>query len=118
MKFEIHHHYHYHGLEEGDILAAIDQLKEQIIMSNQDTINQLTEQIETAKATIVEKIAVESQQVQDFIAAHPELDTTGLASAVAGLGAIGDSVAGIFPDAPTPDPEPEPEPEPVPEPEA
>ncbi len=116
MKFEIHIHNHNHGgIEETRILAAINQLKEKI-MSTQDTLNQLAEQVEAAKATIVEKIAVESQQVQDFIAAHPDLDTTALESAVAGLNSLGDSVAGIFPDAPTPDPEPEPEP--VPEPEA
>lgn len=108
MKLEIHIHNHNHGgIEETRILAAINQLKEKI-MSTQDTLNQLAEQVETAKTTIVEKIAVESQQVQDFIAAHPELDTSGLENAVAGLNSLGDSVSGIFPDAPTPEPEPEP----------
>ena len=107
MKFEIHIHKHKGGCE-AKFLAAIDEFKE-LLMSTQDTLNQLAEQVETAKATIVEKIAVESQQVQDFIAAHPELDTTALEAAVAGLNSLGDSVAGIFPDAPTPEPEPEPE---------
>lgn len=118
MKLEIHiHNYNHGGIGETRILAAISQLKELIQTMSQATIDQLTAQIETAKATIVEKVAAESQQVKDFIAAHPELDTTALESAVAGLGSLSDSVSGIFPDAPTPDPEPEPEPEPEPVPE-
>ena len=110
MKIEIHIHKHKGGC--GEVLAAIDQLKEFLVMANQETLDQLTAQIESAKATIVENVAAESQQVQDFIAAHPDLDTTALEAAVAGLNALGDSVAGIFPDAPTPEPEPEPVPEP------
>lgn len=74
-------------------------------MGTQDTLNQLATQVEEAKTTITTKIAEESQQVQDFIAAHPELDTAQLESAVAGLATLSDSVSGIFPDAPVPTPE-------------
>ncbi len=66
---------------------------------SQEKIDQLTAAVEEAKTTIVEKIAAESQQVQDFIASHPDLDTSALESAVAGLGSLSDSVSGIFPDA-------------------
>lgn len=100
MKLEIHIHNHNHGEDSKSVLAELNQIKELIVMSTQETINQITTQIETAKATITEKIATESQQVQDFIAAHPEVDTSQLQSAVDGLNSLGDSIGGIFPDAP------------------
>lgn len=68
-------------------------------MATQEQINTLTAAVEAAKTEITTKIAEESQQVQDFIAAHPDLDTSALESAVAGLGAIGASVDAIMADA-------------------
>lgn len=74
-------------------------------MPTQADIDNLTAAVEAAKTEITTKIAEESQQVQDFIAAHPDLDTSALESAVAGLGSIGASVDAIMADA-APEPPP------------
>jgi NADH/NAD ratio-sensing transcriptional regulator Rex len=106
MRFDVHIHHH-GSAADACILQQLDQIKE-ILMSTQADIDALTQQVNAATAEIVQKIEEESQQVQDFIASHPDIDTSALESAVAGLNSIAESVDNIMPDAPV-------EPEPVPE---
>lgn len=119
MKLEIHIHNHNHGLEDIRVFAAIREIKE-MLMATQEQLDQLATQIEEAKTTITSKIAEETAQVQEFIASHPDLDTTKLESAVSNLNGLGDAVSGIFPDAPpaTEPPAEEPPPPPATEPPA
>lgn len=80
-------------------------------MATQEQLDALTAALEVAKTEIVTKVAEESQQVQDFIAAHPDLDTSALESAVSGLAGIGASVDAIMADAAPPVEPPVEEPE-------
>lgn len=104
-------------LDTLDFQNEIREKLEQIIMTQEEfnvkieAINTQVTAIGTTLDTVASDVAAEKQQVADFIAAHPDLDTSALDAVVTNLGAIKDRVAstatdvtGIFPDPPPPPP--------------
>ena len=75
----------------NEILGRLNQ-----IMANQAEFD---EQITTANAAlddIQQKVTAEAQQVADFIAANPQIDTSALTGVVNRLQGVGASVENVF----------------------
>lgn len=88
-------------LQEDTILEEIQKINRRLTkMATQADIDALTASVQASTAAIVTKIEEETQEVKDFIAANPSIDTSALSNAVAGLESIAADVDNILPDAP------------------
>lgn len=101
MRLDVHFH------EDSEILQAINQLKEIIIMNQADFDAQVAAINDKLDALGVD-VGAEADEIAAFIAAQPpEVDTTALAGVVDRLSALDDGIKGIFtPPAPAPAPAP------------
>lgn len=79
----------------GQKLNSIHREIRKVAMS-QEEFNQKIEKANIALDGITETIKSEAQQIKDFIAAHPEVDTSGLDGVVSRLEGVSSSVGSIF----------------------
>jgi signal transduction histidine kinase len=104
MRINVHVHHHYDGL--AAVLAKLQTLEDLIKMSQEEfdeKMRLLNEKLDgigesvTAAATAIEEVrqAVisEGQQIRDFIAAHPDLDTSALDGIVSRLDNVSSSLS-------------------------
>lgn len=115
---EININIHKNRLSEVRILASLNQLKE-IIMGTQadfdakvEAINAKLDGLATGLSAAEEAVHLEAEQVRQFIADNPSVDTSALDgvaerldTASSDVARISGSVAGIMADAPPTDPE-------------
>lgn len=74
-------------------------------MPTQEEFDAQVQKISDKLTEIPGLIANETQQVKDFIASHPELDTSALEGVTDNLDKIVNSIPSVFPDAPASEPE-------------
>ena len=65
-------------------------------MANQEEFDAQIARANAALENVGTAIATEGQQIRDFIAANPSVDTSALEGVVTNLEAVANSVAGIF----------------------
>lgn len=96
MRIDIHHHHRYsHSAAIFSELQSIGRLVKQI-MSKQAQFDLQIGDINTKLDGIGSSIESERQQISDFIAANPAVDTSALQGVSDRLSTLGDSVGGIF----------------------
>lgn len=110
MRFDIH----IHTYEDEHVLQAINELKEILLMTQEDFDAQIAD-VNAKLDALGADVAAEADEIAAFIAAQPpEVDTSALSGVVDRLTALDDAVKGIFtPPATEPAPEPAPAPEEV-----
>lgn len=109
MKFEITINKYKNRLSEVRILAAINQLKETIMANQADfdakvaAINSKLDELGTGLSAVEEAVHLEAEQIRQFIADNPTIDTSALDEVAARLDTassdvanLSNSVAGIF----------------------
>src|SRR4051812_25051805 len=100
MRIDIHIHHHYG--EGAAILDGLSQIKELIEMSQEkfdEQVAAINGKLDGIGATLQsnaetlnrasQDLAAERQQISDFIAAHPETDTSALSGVLSRLSSIG-----------------------------
>lgn len=80
------------------IFSNLNQLRKETktIMGNQADFDAKIASADTKLDSLSEQIAAEGQQVRDFIAANPSVDTSALDSVVSRLDDLGGGIGSIF----------------------
>ena len=81
----------------SDIKRSLKQ-----IMSNQMEFDEKITRANTALDEVTVAISAEGQQIRDFIAANPAVDTSALDGVVTRLESVNESIGGVFEAAPEP----------------